>query len=118
MAVHPVEVTVTYKGQPASGAEVVFYGQSAELQSKEAPFLSERADEQGKLRLTSYELHDGAPAGDYKVTVVWRGELETDDPERASLQPDRLAGKYSDPEKTPLAVTVEPGDNVIPLELE
>ena len=48
---------------------------------------------------------DGAAVGQYAVTVMWMGE--NDDVPR----PDFFQGKYSDPHKPVLTVTIKEGDN-------
>lgn len=71
----------------------------------------------GSFELTTYAMHDGAPEGDYTVTVTWPDdsmpvdECECVDP----LLHDRLSGKYADPQKTSLLVTILPQDNQINL---
>lgn len=71
----------------------------------------------GSFELTTYAMHDGAPEGDYTVTVTWPDdsmpvdECECVDP----LLHDRLGGKYADPRKTSLLVTVLPQNNHINL---
>jgi hypothetical protein len=67
------------------------------------------------------EPGDGAPAGSYKVTVVWpvgaerlsRQQLQ-DAAYGGDTPPDRLKGKFSDSATTPLSVTVEPGQQTLP----
>ena len=55
-------------------------------------------DTNGEFHLTSYNADDGAPDGDYVVTIEWR--------ERTGLMkqdfegPDRLGGAYAKMEKT------------------
>lgn len=64
-------------------------------------------DAQGKFMLTTYENGDGAPAGDYKVTVKWPPTVD-----RPSLV-DRLDGAYSDPSRSPFSVSIDEGENTI-----
>lgn len=59
----------------------------------------------------SYKPNDGAPAGEYSVTVTWF------DPPPAGVNPesyspvDKLAGRYATPEISPLKVNVTEDDN-------
>lgn len=74
----------------------------------------------GAFELTTYAMHDGAPAGEYKVTVTWPDdsmpvdECECVDP----LLHDRLSGKYADRKTTSLLVTLPPRENHVNLCLE
>jgi hypothetical protein len=95
--VYPVTGKVTVKGKPASGARVVFYPTAPDALEK----------------LQSFVPEDGAPEGDYKVTIVWP------EPPPANAmgifdQKDRLAGRYSNPEKSGLTAHVESGGGEIP----
>lgn len=72
----------------------------------------------GSFELTTYAMNDGAPEGDYKVTVTWPDESMPVD-ECECLDPilhDRLSGKHANPETTELLVTIFPRDkNIINL---
>jgi hypothetical protein len=56
-------------------------------------------DDKGSFTLTTYTKDDGAPEGDYAVTIEWRTPKKSPfDPERQ----DKLRGRYSNPKTTPL----------------
>ena len=59
----------------------------------------------GSFRLTTFINHDGAPAGDYYVTVYWPAPGPEDE---TRPRPDLLGGRYADPRTTPLTATVPP----------
>lgn len=69
----------------------------------------------GRFELTTYGLNDGAPEGDYTVTVTWPDttlpfdECECNDP----WQHDQLGGTFANPAQTPLAATVLPQSNEV-----
>ena len=110
--VYPVRGSVTYKGEPLVGAEVAFFGLDDALKTADAPFPKATTDDLGEFELTSRVPGDGAPAGRYAVTVVWRGEAVEDvDPEVQSSQRDRLRGRFADPQTTSLQVEVLPQSN-------
>jgi|SRR6516162_4196306 len=74
------------------------------------------ANEQGNFTLTTYKQNDGAPAGDYVVTVMWRtGPKDPKKPRQAP--PDRLQGKFTDPSKSPLKATIVKGENSVEIKL-
>jgi hypothetical protein len=62
----------------------------------------------GRFQLTTYQSNDGAPAGQYAVTVVWPTPARSPDDEEGA---DRLRGRYSDPKRTTLKVQVEAQSN-------
>jgi hypothetical protein len=113
---YPVTGKVTVKGLPAAGAVIVFHPQGgSESLQKLRPHATVQRD--GSFELTCYRPRDGAPAGDYKVAVVWEvaelppGAVASDDPESMPEAPDRLGGLYQSPEISKLKATVQPGSN-------
>jgi hypothetical protein len=112
-AVYPVRGRVLdAQGGPAAGALVVFHPRHGGGDVK--PLARAGAD--GVFVLTTFKEGDGAPAGEYAVTVEWpaakKGPL---DPEG----PDRLRGRYRDPASPAARFTVEkrPDNEVPPLRL-
>src|SRR4051812_25840688 len=61
---------VFVKGKPAEGAFVVF--SPKEKGDKEVPRPYATTNAEGEFKLTTYESEDGAPAGSYQVSIVWR----------------------------------------------
>jgi hypothetical protein len=113
--VYPVHGKVQVNGQPAGGARVVFYPKAADVDGIPMPAPSANTNAEGVYRLESYEMEDGAPAGDYSVTVVW---LEPPPPNADDLgvydQKDRLKNRYGDPARSGLTATVKEGGGEIP----
>ena len=64
----PYEGEVKINGKPISGATVIFHSKKTGDQEVSP---SGTTDENGKFRLTSNKEFDGAPAGDYAVTITW-----------------------------------------------
>lgn len=114
-ALHPVSGVVTYQGQPAAGARVVLVSATPkEMKGKDAAIPAATADAQGKFRITSFVEGDGAPAGEYAVTVTWIEVLKPSNDPESQIERDRLKGKYVDPTTSGLKATVAPGDNQLP----
>jgi len=104
---------LTDKGEPAAGATVSFHPVGRAEVLPFVPHGGVGAD--GTFRLTSYAAGDGAPEGEYAVTVTWR----TNSPEGDPIGPDRLKGKFADPKKPVGRVTVRAGENTLgPFELK
>jgi hypothetical protein len=114
VTVYPTSGQVFVKGKPAEGAYIVFHPQDGGDSKVPRPYATTNAE--GKFQLTTYELEDGAPAGNYKVSIVWRpmpkSQLEAEGP-------DRLGGKYSNPASSGLAVEIgkEPNNTLKPFQL-
>jgi hypothetical protein len=101
---------VDEKGKPAAGALVMFHPVSPPGGNVEAVVCT--ADADGVYRLTTYTAGDGAPAGQYVVTVCWY------EPKKSPFGPppkDLLCGKYASREGSQLKFAVEPtADNEMP----
>ena len=111
VAVYPAHGKVLdEKGKPAAGAVVTFHPVAPPGGGVEAVSGTVGAD--GTYRLTTYETGDGAPAGEYVVTVCWYKPKKTPfDPP----PPDLLCGKYADRQASKFRFKVEPKpDNELP----
>jgi len=63
-AMVPVSGTVNYNGSPVEGATVTFASETSPRSS------TGETDSSGKFRLTTFDTNDGAPAGEYIVTIT------------------------------------------------
>src|SRR5262249_11544025 len=80
-ALYPVTGKVTYKGEPAAGAQVVLApdgppAPGAPGGGGEPP--SAIVEEDGRFTVSSGDRGDGAPPGKYKVLITWRTGLAAD----------------------------------------
>jgi hypothetical protein len=113
--VYPVTGEVFYQGkEPCAGALVVLHPAGAAT-AVDRPNATVRED--GTFRLSTFAEGDGAPAGEYGVTIVW--------PRRAAAKgfgdlaqrravPDRLGGRYADPKNPRLKARVEKKPTALP----
>lgn len=112
VAVHPVTGQVTFDGKAAAGAFVVFHSKTGD---SDFPAPRAQVDRQGSFALTTYRSQDGAPAGEYVVTVELRpivaanGEFEPG--------PNILPPRYCQPQTSQIVVRVVAGANVIPIKI-
>jgi hypothetical protein len=101
-AVYPVHgVVLDGKNKPAKGAVVVFHPTAGDAQDCRPVGT---VDDNGEFVLTTYQSGDGAPAGDYVVTLVRPA------PRRTPLDReggDLLQGRFADPAASKITVTVE-----------
>ena len=110
--VFPVSGKLLFEGKPAAGAWVFLHPQNEEIAARPKGAV---VDDDGTFAVGTYELDDGAPAGNYKVTVEWRrpiGGASTSDQDE--VPPNVLPSAYANPATTPVRVTVEAGENEIP----
>lgn len=114
--VFPVSGTLTFQGMPATGALVTFHPVDSPLPAALQP--NGKVADDGSFKLTTYESGDGAPAGNYAVTVFWP-EPPASPVEAPDSGPDRFRGRYLDPQKSTWRVTVTDGTNALePFELK
>jgi hypothetical protein len=94
-------------GKPAEHATVVFHPVRAVGDGVVKPRGKVGPD--GTFRLTTYDGDDGAPAGEYRVTVeLWLANTRTDAPPTSRLPP-----KYANPETSGLTATIDGGPTEI-----
>lgn len=106
--VHPVKGQVFHRGQPAAGALVVLHPQEESEHDFSMGYPRGTVDETGKFSLSTYQADDGAPVGNYTVTIEWRLPVAEDVEE---LGPDKLRGTYADPGQSGLTATIQEGEN-------
>jgi hypothetical protein len=105
--VYPVKGKVFYRDKPCAGAVVWFYPADAAEATRMHPNTDTRPNgvvqEDGSFEMSTHGTKDGAPAGRYRVTVMWtksvpgkgRGE---------GAEENLLPLRYMDPEKAGLPV--------------
>jgi hypothetical protein len=112
--VHPVSGKVLASGQPAEGAKVVFYPVAEELKQPGMPVPYGYVGSDGSFHLRSYEPDDGAPSGEYNVSVFWPAPADDSSKDAFSDSKDRLGNRYLDPTKSGLNVKIEEGGTELP----
>jgi len=111
---HAVHGKVFFEGTPAANAQVVFH-----LISGQGKTFTRAGDAlveaDGSFTLTTYSANDGAPVGEYAVTITNR-----DPPwdEQGKPGPNRLPARYGRPQTSGLRAKVEEGSNEFTFELK
>jgi hypothetical protein len=106
----PAQGKVLYKGKPISPATVTLIPKDPS--QKERPTATTREDGSFKLSTYTKSPADGAPAGDYQVTVSWTPSVPAGNGE-FEPGPNRLPKKYEKPESSGLNVKITEGPNQI-----
>jgi hypothetical protein len=98
----PVSGIVKYNGQAPQGAQLVFHAINPSGPDAVSPKANVKPD--GSFVVTSYQSGDGAPPGDYVVTVEWY-QIDKD----GNVGPNVLPPEYASPKLSPIKVTVNAG---------
>ncbi len=112
--VFPTSGTLSLDGKPLAGATVTFYTLNKDTM-KYSQVCDSLTDADGKFRMSTYGPFDGAPVGEYRVTVAvtGKGYYDGEKPEK-SLIP----AKYAKPDTTGLNAMTKDAPNDVKLELE
>ncbi|MCA9127134.1 MAG: hypothetical protein KDB22_08610 [Planctomycetales bacterium] len=112
-ATYPVSGSITINGEPPVGAVVTLIPTGDKVDERNSkPWAV--VDEQGQFTLQTYLKEDGAPAGDYIVTVKWPWDVK----DMSQAMSDRLGGAYAFPDKSDIRVTIARAPTVLaPIEI-
>ena len=112
---YPTDGTLLIGGKPIGGVTVFLYSTDPSETEPTRPFATTNPD--GTFSLTTSALNDGAPAGEYVVTVIYE---PLDSPlTRVKGKPPAFDKKYSDPKTSPLRAKIEnkPKNTLDPLDV-
>ncbi len=99
---YPVKGVVRVDGKAAKGVFVTFHPRE---RVGERPYIpSGQTDENGEFKLSTFETGDGAPPGEYDVTVTWPVRFN---PISTHWEGDQLNGRYAKKEDSAIRITVE-----------
>jgi len=104
--VNPVLGRLQVGTQNPAGAQLVFHPVSGQLPDQAVPRATTRQD--GSFVLSTFGMEDGAPKGEYIVTVQWF-RIGKD-----GAGPNVLPSRYARADLSPLRVTVHEGHNDLP----
>jgi hypothetical protein len=110
VAVHPAAGKVTLKGLPTHGAQVVLHPKS-DL-GADVPAPRANVDKDGNFKLSTFTGSDGAPEGEYVVTLSWY-KLVKQGPDIVA-GPNVIPPKYTRPESSDITVRIAAGQNELP----
>jgi hypothetical protein len=102
--VYPVKGSVKFDGKPVVGAQVVLFPVDSKVPEAIRPTATTGPD--GTFEVGTHDAKDGAPAGEYKVAIVWHPLVPT---EGGPVRGDNaLPPKYSAPATSDLTASVKP----------
>jgi hypothetical protein len=111
----PAEGKVLVRGKPAEGVQVFFHPREPSQRGKPRGITG--AD--GRFQLRTYRDGDGAPAGEYTITVYWPGPYNPKLPKEDQIPPDRLGERFMNPKSSTLRATIAAGPNTLaPIEIQ
>lgn len=113
VAVHPVQGAIKFRGQPIAGA---FVSLSPTNPTEGVPAPRATVGPDGSFAVTTYNGNDGAPEGEYVLTVQWYRPIRQDN--ELVGGPNVLPAKYASAKTSDLRITVAAGENQLqPIQL-
>lgn len=102
---YPVTGKVVFGQTPAARATLVFHPVAGD--EPDVPRPRATVNDDGTFKVTTYDTGDGAPEGEYRVTVEWwlhSGRRDDESPPSNRLHP-----RYSQPTSSGIVARVEKG---------
>jgi len=112
--VHPAFGSVLFKGKPIPDATVRLHPVTPPADGKPVFIPRGKVDEFGSYTISTYAVADGAPAGEYRVSLSWQGPLQGLSEDEEDKLRERLPWKYTSPETSGLTVSISDGENLLP----
>lgn len=104
--VHPVSGAIQFRGQPVTGAFVSLHPKTA---AEGVPNPRGTVAKDGTFVVSTYDGNDGAPEGDYVVTVQWYKPVRQGNDLVGG--PNALPAKYASPRTSDVQIRVAAGEN-------
>jgi hypothetical protein len=106
VATYPVAAPITFQGKPTPGAFIAFHPVTP---AENVPAPRGVVTSDGQLKVSTFNGGDGAPEGEYVLTVQW-GRLVKRGGEVVP-GPNVIPRKYASPQTSSLKVRIAAGDN-------
>jgi hypothetical protein len=114
MPVFPVKGKVIMDGQPMAGATIIFSPTQDFPQGSAQQRPHAVVGDDGTFQVSTYDINDGAPAGEYKVTISWKGDTQGLNSEQRSELPEKAPETVQHERSSKLRVQVKNADNSLP----
>jgi hypothetical protein len=109
---YPVRGQVLVQGRPAAHAQITFHPVGDQGPEAVRPVGS--VDENGYFTLTSFKQGDGAPEGEYRVTIHWFLATKSGGTGSEYVSVNYVPDQYGRAETSGLRASVGKGDNQLP----
>ncbi len=114
LATVPVRGEVVVDGKPVAGVQVVLHPIGSEDPRLEKLRPTGRTAADGTYQIGTYEMADGAPLAEYRITAEWYGggpgttTSQSEDPESATpaTEVDRFGGRFANPDSSTFKANV------------
>lgn len=110
-ATYPVTGRLTIRGQPAAEADLRFFEIPGGAPGMARPYAT--TDQDGRFTVSTYGMHDGAPAGEYQVSISWKGFLRGISSDQRDAMPEVLPPRFGDAATSGIRVQIASGDNTL-----
>ena len=112
LPVFPVTGHLSVNGQAPSGAFVVLHPKSGTATAPNGEAVHPRAvvKPDGSFVVGTYGADDGAPSGEYSLTVEWRKIVRSSDGSPV-LGPNVVPAKYARPQSSPVSIKIAEKSN-------
>jgi hypothetical protein len=107
---HVAKGSISYQGQPLTGAFLVLHPKAGA--QPDVPTARAQVTADGTFEVSTYDQADGAPAGDYVVTVEWKKPVKVNGD--YVLSQNLVPARYSSPSTSDLVVHIADGKNDLP----
>lgn len=112
--VFPASGTVSFRGKPIPDATVRLHPVAPPEDGKPVYLSRGRVEESGNYAISTYAVADGAPAGEYRVSLSWQGPLSGLSEDEVDALRELLPRKYTSPQTSGLTVMISEDLNQIP----
>ena len=119
LKIYSVTGQVLYNKQPLKGIDVAFHPVDPKNDTGYPPHA--KTDEKGQFILTTYELEDGAPAGEFQVALAFAVEAAGGDDgnDQSKKIVFQVPAKYHRKETSGIKIAIKPETNTLePFNLE
>ncbi|HAH47385.1 hypothetical protein [Gimesia sp.] len=105
----PVTGKITVDGQEPGSPIKITCHKLDEIDTEHPTISGSQTANDGTFEISTYTSGDGMPEGEYALTFLW-GKMNM--MSRSYGGPDKLKKRYTNPEKSEIKFTVEPGKPV------
>lgn len=115
LQVFPVKGKLVMDGKPMAAATIIFNPVVKFPAGSAQMWPHATADQNGDFSVSTYVCDDGAPAGDYKITISWKGEeaLKVPDSARGELD-EQAPDAYQNARTSKIRVKIKEEPNTLP----